>query len=356
MRSNRTSRQLVGMVAALCVAGSALVAGQSSSSALPPKPSAIPRTPDGKPDLQGVWDFRTITPMERPKELANKATLTEEEARQLEIQNRRNQDNREKGAARTVNGQESNQDVERAYNDFWWDFGTNAVKTRRTSLVVDPSDGRIPALTDAAQKRGAERRARGERLAEGPEDRNIGERCILGFNAGPPMLPSAYNNNVQIVQTKDYVLIHNEMVHNARVVPLVSKTTPNVPTWNGDSRARWEATRWSSRRKVPRPDVVPELEREASTRRAVHAHRRRHADVSIHRQRPDDVDQAVDRGGPDGAIERADVRVRLPRGELRHGEPAQGRALPREGRRRADDDHYAPAVARRRPEGPQYLV
>ena len=97
MRSNRTSRQLVGMVAALCVAGSALVAGQSSSSALPPKPSAIPRTPDGKPDLQGVWDFRTITPMERPKELANKATLTEEEARQWEIQNRRNQDNREKG-------------------------------------------------------------------------------------------------------------------------------------------------------------------------------------------------------------------------------------------------------------------
>ena len=114
------------------------------------------------------------------------------------------------------------------------------MKTRRTSLVVDPPDGRIPPLTDAAQKRGAERRARGERLAEGPEDRNIGERCILGFNAGPPMLPSAYNNNVQIVQTKDYVLIHNEMVHNARVVPLVSKTTPNVPTWNGHSRARWE--------------------------------------------------------------------------------------------------------------------
>ena len=224
---------ILGFAAALVVAGSAGVAGQS-------KESAIPRTPDGKPDLQGVWDFRTITPMERPKELANKATLTEQEAREWEIQNRRNQDNREKGSARTVNGQESNQDVERAYNDFWWDFGTNAVKTRRTSLVVDPPDGRIPALTEAAQKRAAERRARGERLAEGPEDRNIGERCILGFNAGPPMLPSAYNNNVQIVQTKDHVLIHNEMVHNARVVPIVAKGTPNVPTWNGHSRARWE--------------------------------------------------------------------------------------------------------------------
>ena len=234
MRSNRTSRQLVGVVAALCMAGSALVAGQSKS-------SAVPRTPDGKPDLQGVWDFRTITPMERPKELADKATLTEQEAREWEAKNRRDQDQRDKGNARTVNGQESNNDVERAYNDFWWDFGTNAVKTRRTSLVVDPPDGRIPPLTDAAQKRAAERRSRGERLAEGPEDRNIGERCILGFNAGPPMLPSAYNNNVQIVQTKDYVLIHNEMVHNARAVPLAAKATPtNVPMWNGYSRARWE--------------------------------------------------------------------------------------------------------------------
>ena len=233
MRTDRTSRQVIGIVAALCMSGSAVLAGQSKS-------SPVPRTPDGKPDLQGVWDFRTITPMERPKELANKATLTEEEARQWEIQNRRNQDQRDKGNARTVNGQESNNDVERAYNDFWWDFGTNAVKTRRTSLVVDPPDGRMPPLTDAAQKRAAERRGRGERLAEGPEDRNIGERCILGFNAGPPMLPSAYNNNVQIVQTKDYVVIHNEMVHNARVVPLVSKATPNVPTWNGYSRARWE--------------------------------------------------------------------------------------------------------------------
>ena len=222
-----------GVAAALVVAGTAGVMGQS-------KGSAIPRTPDGRPDLQGVWDFRTITPMERPKELANKATLTEEEAREWEIRNRRNQDNREKTPGRQVNGQQSNADVERAYNDFWWDFGTNAVKTRRTSLVVDPPDGRIPELTQAARDRAAERRERGERPALGPEDRNIGERCILGFNAGPPMLPSAYNNNVQIVQTKDHVLIHNEMVHNARVVPLVTKGAPTVPTWNGHSRGRWE--------------------------------------------------------------------------------------------------------------------
>ena len=258
MRSDRTSRQFVSVVAALCMAGSALVAGQSKSSAVPPKPSAVPRTPDGKPDLQGVWDFRTITPMERPKELANKATLTEEEARQWEIENKRNQDNREKGNARVVNGQQSTQDVERAYNDFWWDFGTNAVKTRRTSLVVDPPDGRMPPLTDAAQKRATERRALGERLAEGPEDRNIGERCILGFNAGPPMLPSAYNNNVQIVQTKDYVLIHNEMVHNARV--RAARLEDDAERADLERLLARALGRRHARRRdegVPRPDVFP---------------------------------------------------------------------------------------------------
>jgi hypothetical protein len=203
--------------------------------------SAVPRTPDGRPDLQGIWDFRTITPMERPKELANKATLTEQEAIEWEIKNRRNQDNRDKGAARTVNGGQSNADVERAYNDFWWDFGTNAVKTRRTSLVIDPPDGRIPELTAEARKRSAERREMRERPAFGPEDRGVGERCILGFNAGPPMLPSAYNNNVQIVQTPGHVVLHNEMVHNARVVPLAGTPAPgNVPQWNGHSRGRWD--------------------------------------------------------------------------------------------------------------------
>jgi hypothetical protein len=225
--------EIAGVAVALVVAGTIAVTGQTRG-------SAVPRTPDGKPDLQGVWDFRTITPMERPKELADKAVLTEAEAREWEIKNRRNQDDREKAPARVVNGQQSNRDVERAYNDFWWDFGNNAVKTRRTSLVVDPPDGRIPELTAAARDRAAVRRDLGERLAEGPEDRNIGERCILGFNAGPPMLPSAYNNNVQIVQTPDFVLLHNEMVHNARAVPLTAKAIPNVPTWNGYSRGRWE--------------------------------------------------------------------------------------------------------------------
>lgn len=241
--SHRTSARLLGLLAAVTLSASpgaaAPQAGASRTPAAAAK-SAVPRTPDGHPDLQGVWDFRTITPMERPKELADKAVLTDREAAEWEIKNRRNQDNREKTPGRVVNGTQSNADVERAYNDFWWDFGTNAVKTRRTSLVIDPPDGRIPALTPEAQQRGAARREASERPAWGPEDRSVGERCLLGFNAGPPMTPSAYNNNVQIVQTKDYVVIHNEMVHNARVVPLGGRQAANIATWNGNSRGRWE--------------------------------------------------------------------------------------------------------------------
>jgi hypothetical protein len=220
--------------------GAAFLLSVSISAAGQAKPSAVPRTPDGRPDLQGIWDFRTITPMQRPDDLAGKDTLSDEELAEFEVKNRRNQDNREKAPAGIVNGQQSNRDVERAYNDFWWDFGTKAVKTKRTSLVIDPPDGRIPALTPEAQKRGAARREAGERPAWGPEDRSIGERCILGFNAGPPMAPSAYNNNVQIVQTKDYVVIHNEMVHNARVAPITTRQAAGVATWNGNSRARWD--------------------------------------------------------------------------------------------------------------------
>jgi hypothetical protein len=226
------------VAATIPAAGQAPAAGRAGASA--PKRSAVPRTPDGRPDLQGIWDFRTITPMQRPTDLGDKAVLTEQEAAEFEVKNQRNQDNREATPAGVVNGQASNSDVERAYNDFWWDFGKRIVSTKRTSLVVDPPDGRIPPLTDPAQKRATSRREARERPAFGPEDRGVGERCILGFNAGPPMLPSAYNNNVQVVQTRDYVVIHNEMVHNARIVPLDGRPHGSLPQWNGDSRGRWE--------------------------------------------------------------------------------------------------------------------
>jgi hypothetical protein len=241
---NLTSRSLLIVGAAVVLFATTPISGQAPAAARASAPaakaSAVPRTPDGRPDLQGVWDFRTITPMQRPTDLAGKDVLTDQEAAEYEVKNQRNQDNRESAPAGVVNGQASNRDVERAYNDFWWDFGKKTVSTRRTSLVIDPPDGRIPALTPEAQKRAAARREAMERPAFGPEDRGVGERCILGFNAGPPMLPSAYNNNVQLVQTKDHVVIHNEMVHNARVVPLTGQAHGRLAQWNGDSRGRWD--------------------------------------------------------------------------------------------------------------------
>ena len=203
------------------------------------KPAAIPRTPDGRPDLQGLWSFATVTPFERPSEFGEKAVLTDAEAQAIE----------EQAAARSKQADEGRQrgtaaDVSRAYNDFWYDRGTRVVGTRQTSIVVDPPNGRVPALTPEAQARAtaraAARKQRGP--ADGPEDRSLGERCILGFNAGPPFAPSAYNNNIQIVQTKDYVVIMTEMVHDARIVPLDGRAHLPASTrpWMGDSRGRWD--------------------------------------------------------------------------------------------------------------------
>jgi len=189
------------------------------------------RMPDGHPDLQGVWSFATLTPMDRPAEFKDKPVLSRKEAEeyartQLE---RQNKDRRDGGGGA---------DVGRAYNDFWWDYGKSA--TTRTSLVVDPPDGRTPALTPEAQQRLAAQGRLRQRPAEGPEDRSLGERCIMGFNAGPPVGPSAYNNNIQIVLTRDYALIETEMVHDARIVPLDGRPRTNVRQWKGESRGHWE--------------------------------------------------------------------------------------------------------------------
>ena len=232
---------LIIAIAVLTLASAAYLAGQAPKASGTSK--AIPRTSDGKPDLQGIWDFRTLTPLERPSELAGKQVLTDEEAADFERKRQQEQDkdNREATARGNINGAPTTADVERAYNDFWWDYGKK-LGTKRSSLIVDPADGRIPALTKEGQERSAARRAARERPAIGPEDRGVGERCILGFNSGPPMLPSAYNNNVQIFQTSQNVVLLNEMVHNARVVPLDGRPhiARNVRQWVGDSRGRWD--------------------------------------------------------------------------------------------------------------------
>ena len=195
----------------------------------PSKTSTLPRTADGRADLQGLWDFAQLTPLERPSEFAGKDAVTEEEAEEF-AQKRietTHKDKRDGGAAA---------DVERAYNDFWWDFGTRIAK--QPSLVVDPPDGKIPALTKEAQDRTAQRRNRYDNV----EERPLAERCILGFNSGPPMVPSAYNNNVQIVQTRDHVVIVNEMIHSARIVDLSGRPHPpaSMRFLTGDSVGRWQ--------------------------------------------------------------------------------------------------------------------
>jgi hypothetical protein len=196
--------------------------------------SAVPRDAYGRPDLHGVWAYGTVTPLERPTELAGKPSFaTEEEVAEFErnTRQRTNQDRRD--------GAGTNADVSRAYNDFWWDRGTRVVG-KQTSLVVDPPDGRIPPLTpDAQQREAARAAARQQRTSEAdnPEDRSLWERCIT---RQMPILPGPYNNNIQIVQTRDHVVIVNEMIHEARIIPLDGRPHGTLGRWHGDSRGRWE--------------------------------------------------------------------------------------------------------------------
>ena len=198
-----------------------------------------PRTAWGAPDLQGVWDFRTITPLERPEDLGDKEFLTEEEAsareqavvdRNIELLNR--------DARRTEAGGSIG-----AYNNFWMDRGTRVVGTRRTSLIVDPSNGRLPETTEAGRARAAAGRGSvSDRIPASYTDLSNADRCLMGFNAGPPITPGGYNQNVQIFQIPDHVVLLTEMVHTVRVVPLDGRPTldGSVAQWSGDSRGRWE--------------------------------------------------------------------------------------------------------------------
>ena len=196
-----------------------------------------PRTPWGAPDLQGVWDFRTITPLERPEELGDQEFLTTEEAAGLE-QAAVDRDIRlwEAAPRRTEAGGSVG-----GYNNFWMDRGTNIVGNRRTSLIVDPPNGRIPPLSEDGQRRADERRAhRADHPADSYLDRSAFDRCILGFNTGPPMTPAAYNQNMQLFQTEDHVVVLNEMVHDSRIIPLDGRPRPGIESWTGESRGRWE--------------------------------------------------------------------------------------------------------------------
>jgi hypothetical protein len=248
MRSRRFAA-LSALVAVVLLPAHALAQAASKPAA------AVPRTPDGKPDLQGFWDFRTITPLERPASQANKAFLTDEEAKALEQQNaerraRASASSEPRTDARAPGG--GGQAVG-AYNDFWIDGGATVVGDRRTSLIIDPPDGRVPAAVAGASRQAGSLMedlsaappirvlATGAR-ADGPESRGLSERCLIGFNSGPPMVPSGYNNHMQIVQTPSHVAILNEMNHDVRIVPLDGRAAlpGSLRQWAGVSRGHWE--------------------------------------------------------------------------------------------------------------------
>jgi len=212
--------------------------------------SKVPRTADGLPDLSGIWTNASITPFERPSDLAGKEFFTEQEAAAYERSHQRNVDRRD-----DIKG--TNADVTLAYNDAWWDRGTRLFTTRRTSIVIDPPDGRVPPLTPERKRQlqviAEARRERCEQPgcglenngtlgpADGPEDRPLMERC-LSFGNVAPMISTAYNNNYEIVQTPDFIGIDVEMVHQMRRVPLDGSPhiASNARFWAGDSRGRWE--------------------------------------------------------------------------------------------------------------------
>jgi hypothetical protein len=239
-------RVLAGVLATASAALAALV--QVHGSAAPP------RTREGHPDLQGIWSYATLTPLERPAEFSGKAFLTDAEAaaferKTLDVQNRDRRDGDGPGGR----GTDGRTDLDRAYNQVWWEYGAKVVGSRRTSLIIDPPDGQIPPLTAEGRKSAEDKRglwtANGE--YEGGArglgfdsylDRPLQERCLGWTVTGPPMLPGAYNNNMQVFQTPDAVAILNEMVHEHRIVPLDGRPQLESPLtlWMGSSRGRWD--------------------------------------------------------------------------------------------------------------------
>ena len=202
------------------------------------------RTPDGQPDVSGTFTFRTLTPLQRPIQFEGRENLTVEEAAAFEASERRRQNrdlfDPETGApnagyqSRAAGGVLS-------YNEFWYERGIELTSDKRTSLIVDPPDGRLPPQTAAARMAARERRAyQEEHRYDSYEDRGLGDRCIMFSKSGPPMRTGAYNNNLMVFQTPGYVVILTEQVRQARIIPLDETAKPSFEQLAGVSRGHWE--------------------------------------------------------------------------------------------------------------------
>lgn len=228
-----------------------VIAGALSMMSLAPLPGQtkaknwiVPRTPDGKPDLQGVWTNATLTPLERPAAFAGKATLTDAEAAAW-VKKSVEEVTKYDGKSENPFADAAGSGGTGGYNALFVDRGSDLASVdgqKRTSLVVDPPDGKVPPITaDARARNSAMMRAYGR--FDSVKDRPLGERCLTSFgsSSGPPMLPVMYNNNYQIVQTPDNIVILVEMVHDARIIRMNATHAPSsVRQWFGDSIGKWE--------------------------------------------------------------------------------------------------------------------
>jgi hypothetical protein len=197
-------------------------------------PALVSGQPEGssRPSFEGMWNSATATPLERPRELKDKPFFTPEEAAKWERDFVARNEEPAPGAKRTGTG---------TYNTFYREFGTSVVKTLRTSIITEPADGRIPPLTPAAAEV-KRRKLDALRRFENPEDLGLQDRCLSFLTAGPPMLPYSYNSNYQIVQTDAAILVHAEMIHDARIIHVDGRghAPSRIRSTMGDSIGRWE--------------------------------------------------------------------------------------------------------------------
>ena len=233
---------------AYAIAGVVALLVPIAVSAQTPSSDPSPRTPWGDPDLQGAWNNATTTPLERPLDLEGKEFLTVEEVSECDAvvayersTDRRDEDAPALGPSAQRGGRGTVADVERAYNEFWWERGST-IANNRTSIIVDPADGRLPAMTAVGRGRLENRAAAASERgpSDSYDDRRLGERCII--YRGVPPIPTGYNNNYLIVQNQTFVAILQEHIHDVRIIPLDGRpaVAPNVRQWLGTSRGHWE--------------------------------------------------------------------------------------------------------------------
>ena len=230
------TRLLTVLVVAATFAAMPVLAQTTGPAAAKPNPAAawkMPRTPEGKPNFEGDWVNNTFTPLERPAELKGKEFFTAEEAKAY--------------AERAIARQKAQPADNIHYDDFIWmnESTLRSVTGARTSIIVEPADGRLPPVNAEgklrAQQRAAARKAQGA-STDRVQNRALSERCIIWSHEGPPMMPVGYNANIKIVQSADTIVIIQEMTHNTRVIPLVPtpKLGETFRHWSGDSRGWWE--------------------------------------------------------------------------------------------------------------------